>query len=205
MPDSAQRRPAARRPFLLDTRSLGRRPGSMREFAVRAALAEPLGAGMIHVPAGAELAVDVRLEAVMEGVLASGEVTAPLAGECARCLRPITTEATAGFSELYAYEGSLTGETTDDEDALSMRGDLLDLEPALRDAIVLELPLSPRCREDCAGLCTACGEPLDDGGDHDHPLPDPRWAALRRFAGGAGTEAAAGFAAPDAGRETGQN
>ena len=61
-----------------------------------------------------------------------------------------------------------------------MEGDLLDLEPSLRDAVVLALPLTPLCREDCAGLCAECGERLDDlPEDHAHDAPDPRWAALQ--------------------------
>ena len=61
-------------------------------------------------------------------------------------------------------------------------GDVLDLEPALRDAVVLALPLSPLCRPDCLGLCTTCGENLNDNPDHEHEEVDPRWAALADLA-----------------------
>jgi len=67
----------------------------------------------------------------------------------------------------------------DDETAV-MEGDLLDLEPALRDAVVLSLPLTPLCRPDCAGLCADCGERLDElPADHQHDATDTRWAALQ--------------------------
>jgi uncharacterized protein len=62
-------------------------------------------------------------------------------------------------------------------------GDRLDLEPVVRDAIVLALPMSPRCRPDCPGLCIECGLPLAEAGpDHGHAeAHDPRWAALTRL------------------------
>ena len=70
-----------------------------------------------------------------------------------------------------------------DDEELSLDGDLLDLEPVLRDAVVLALPMSPLCREDCPGLCVECGVRLADAGPaHRHEdAPDPRWAALSEF------------------------
>jgi uncharacterized protein len=109
----------------------------------------------------------------MEGVLVSGTVTAPSRGECGRCLERVDTTSTVDLQELFAYADS----DDQDEDVSLMEGDLLDLEPSLRDAVVLALPLTPLCREDCAGLCAECGERLDDlPEDHAHDAPDPRWA-----------------------------
>ena len=63
-----------------------------------------------------------------------------------------------------------------------MQGDLIDLEPAVRDAIVLTLPTNPLCRPDCPGLCPECGVHFDDlPADHSHEAADPRWAALRNL------------------------
>ena len=45
----------------------------------------------------------------------------------------------------------------DDEDTLFLEDGLFDLEPVLRDAVVLALPMQPVCREDCPGLCSDCG------------------------------------------------
>ena len=80
----------------------------------------------------------------------------------------------------YYYERS-PGE--DDEDVLLLEGDLLDLEPVLRDAVVLALPLSPLCSDDCAGLCARCGARLADAGPgHQHDdVVLPEWEALRQF------------------------
>src|SRR5262249_39691494 len=135
-------------------------------------------------PEGADLSLDLRLESVSEGVLVSGSITAPLEGECGRCLRPITDTLSVSIQELYAYEHSTTDETTDEDEGGRLEGDLLDLEPALRDAVVLALPNHPLCRGDCPGLCPECGAHWDElPPDHTHHLVDPRWAALSEIAG----------------------
>jgi uncharacterized protein len=169
---------------VLDTRELGRRPGSMRELVRTVPAPEGLGiVDLIGVPTGADLEMDLRLESVMEGVLVSGTVVAPVAGECGRCLDPVTDVLHVRVQELFAYapeEG--------DEDVSLMEGDLLDLEPTLRDAVVLALPLTPLCDPDCAGLCPECGERLDDlPADHAHDATDPRWSALQDLLGAAPT------------------
>jgi uncharacterized protein len=174
-----QHRLDPRKPLVLDTRELGRRPGSMRTVRFPAPAPDDLGVELIGVPAGSEIDLDLRLESVMEGVLVSGTATAALTGECGRCLEPVVDTLTVDLQELFAYPESTTDETADDEETARMEGDLLDLEPALRDAVVLALPLTPLCREDCAGLCAECGERLDDlPEDHTHEAPDARWSAL---------------------------
>ena len=168
-----------RKPLVVDTRELGRRPGSMRSVAFPAPAPEDLGIELIGVPAGAEIELDLRLESVMEGVLVSGTAVVLLRGECARCLEPVNDTLTVDLQELFAYPASTTDVSAEDETA-RMEGDLLDLEPVLRDAVVLALPLTPLCRPDCAGLCAECGERLDDlPEDHGHAAADPRWTALQ--------------------------
>ena len=62
---------------------------------------------------------------------------------------------------------------------------MIDLEPVLRDAAMLDLPFIPLCREDCAGLCPTCGVNLNDDPDHGHDEAiDPRWAGLTDWAEG---------------------
>jgi uncharacterized protein len=163
-----------RAPLVLDTRELGRRAGSMR----RARLTVPAPAdwelGLVGVPVGSEVRLDLRLEAVMDGVLVSGTVGASIHAECGRCLEPVTGEVEVDVQELFAYEPPPEG-----DDAAMVEGDLIDLEPVLRDAVVLGLPQNPVCRDDCAGLCTGCGEPLAElPAGHGHDETDPRWAAL---------------------------
>lgn len=174
-----QNRLDPRNPLVLDTRELGRRPGSMRTVRRPAPAPVGLGVDLIGVPPGAELDLDLRLESVMEGVLVSGTATVPLAGECGRCLEVISDALVVDLQELFAYADSATDLTGEDDETARMEGDFLDLEPVLRDAVVLALPLTPLCQEDCGGLCAECGERLDDlPEDHAHTAPDPRWAAL---------------------------
>jgi uncharacterized protein len=173
-----------RSPLVLDTRDLPRRPGSMREVRRTVPAPKDLGLELVGVPEGAELRLDLRLESVSEGVLVSGSVTGPVTGECRRCLRAISDTVDAPIQELYAYGHSATDETTEEDEVGRLQGDLIDLEPALRDAVVLALPSHPLCREDCPGLCAECGVPWDDlPADHTHRQVDPRWAALRRLSG----------------------
>lgn len=177
MPENrkSQHRLDPRKPLVIDTRELGRRPGSMREVRFPAPAPEDLGGELIGVPVGTDVDLDLRLESVMEGVLVSGTATAPLTGECGRCLESVDDMLTVDLQELFAYA---EGESEDEEISV-MDGDLLDLEPVLRDAVVLALPLTPLCSEDCRGLCVECGERLDDlPEDHAHQSADPRWAAL---------------------------
>jgi uncharacterized protein len=171
-----------RGPLVFDLAALGS-ASARREQRTVPAPAE-LGAGLVHVPEGAQLALDVRLEDVSEGVLVTAEVSAPLAGECARCLDEFTSSIRVRFQELYVAPSAATpgADTTDgtSDDGYALDGDLLDLEPALRDALVLDLPLSPLCDADCLGLCSTCGVRLADAEpDHGHPSDGGVWAVLK--------------------------
>ena len=141
-----------------------------------------LGIEVLRVPEGSPIDFELRLEAVMEGVLVTGQATAGLEGECARCLADIHDDVVGDFQELFAYvEKGVTGNEEDD-DIRRLEGDLLDLEPLLRDAVVLALPFQPLCEDDCPGLCTECGARLADDPDHTHEEPiDPRWAKLAKL------------------------
>lgn len=178
-----------RSPFVLDTRELGRRPGLKRDYHRDAEAPAQLGLDMIGVPEGALLDINVRIESVTEGVLATGTVTAPVEGECGRCLRHFADTLEVEFVELFAYPNSVTVETTDEDEVARLEGDYLDLEPVVRDAVVLSLPLTPLCTPDCGGLCPECGERIDDlPADHTHTQLDPRWAALAERFGGQESE-----------------
>ena len=168
--------------FVFDTRSLGRSPGSFRDETRTAHAPEGLGSGLVLVPAGADVALDLRFEAVSEGVLVTGSAIAPLTGECARCLEPLTSSTEVSIQELYRYQPDPGEDEADDEERF-LDGDRLDLEPAFRDAVVLALPLSPLCREDCPGLCAECGVRLAEAGPrHGHGADlDPRWGPLRQL------------------------
>ncbi len=131
------------------------------------------------VPEGSQVALDLLLEAVMEGVLVTGTAQAELVGECARCLEPIADSVSVDFCELFVYEDKEDTVEDGELDVSRLEGDLLDLEPVLRDAVVLALPFQPLCTPDCPGLCPDCGVALAGSPEHTHDAPlDPRWAAL---------------------------
>lgn len=138
-----------------------------------------LGIDVLRVAEGEPVEIDLRLEAVLEGVLVTGSAQADLSGECARCLEPISDRIEVRFQELYVYDDGDQELSEEDDEVSTLQGDLLDLEPLLRDAVVLALPFQPLCRDDCPGLCVECGARLADDPDHAHEAPiDPRWAAL---------------------------
>ena len=163
-----------RAPFVLDAHELGRRPGALQRITKSVPAPSDFGLDVVGVPTGSDIELDLRLESVVEGVLVSGTARASVTGECVRCLDPLDDEVEAGFQELYVYP-----DRDSDEETLRLEGDLLDLEPAVRDAVVLALPLQPLCREDCPGLCPECGFRLVEDRAHRHETVDPRWAVLR--------------------------
>jgi uncharacterized protein len=169
----------ARGLLVFDTRDLG--PGSARTLTRTVPAPEHLSVELARVPVGADLGLDLQLEGVAEGVLVTATVTGPLAGECARCLEPFTSAIKVRFQELYLRDGGV--EDPDDADSYRLGASgLLDLEPALRDAVVLELPLSPRCEDGCQGLCVECGVRLADAEPgHNHERRGAMWAALKDF------------------------
>jgi uncharacterized metal-binding protein YceD (DUF177 family) len=174
----ADRRPGAN-PWRLDLRELGRRAGSMREIDRTAPAPEGWRVELIGVPACGEVHLHLRLESVMEGVLVTGDLDVPVTGSCARCLEPIEDTLHLDVQELYAYEGSTTEATSEEDEVRRIEGDFLDLAPLVRDTVVLNLPLAPVCTDDCAGLCVDCGQRLDDlPADHHHDIVDARWAGL---------------------------
>ena len=188
--------------LVFDMRSLSRQAGSDRTLTRIVPAPEDLRLELAGVPAGADVDLIARFEAVTEGVLVTASATAPLAGECARCLAPVDSTVTVSFTELYLYPESRHSHDKhdahdrrdrndkndqndeQDDDQRYLDGDLLDLEPALRDAVVLALPMSPLCRDDCPGLCAQCGVPLAEAGPgHGHTdALDPRWAGLKQIA-----------------------
>jgi uncharacterized protein len=187
MPKFPQSHLDPRLPLVLDTRDLPRQPGSVRARTRVVPAPKDLGGELIAVPEGADLELDLSMTSVSEGVYVSGVVRGPVHGECGRCLRDIDESSEFSIQELFLFEDSETDDAGDDEDSDTdetgrMQGDLIDLEPAVRDAVVLALPVNPLCRQDCPGLCPDCGVHVDElPADHSHELDDPRWAALRNL------------------------
>ena len=188
-----------RSPLVVDTRELGRRPGTMRKVHRTIAAPAGLGTDVIRIPEGSDLELDLRLEAVMEGILVSGTIRGRTEGECVRCLDPVEDEIEADVQELFVYPGR-TPEGEDEDELRELVDEMIDLEPVLYDTLVPALPFQPVCRDDCPGLCSECGARLADEPGHTHEGADPRWAALQALL----TESAADTegGGPDAKKES---
>jgi uncharacterized protein len=149
-----------------------RHPGNARPVVSRVEL-DGLAGVAAEIAAGSPVAIDLLLERVPEGIVVRGNLTATWSSACSRCLEPVGGEISVHVDELFETH-PLEGETYQlDEDAI-------DLEPMVRDALLLELPLAPLCNDDCAGLCATCGANRNQ--THCECVTtelDPRWAALR--------------------------
>ncbi|GAA1372088.1 YceD family protein [Luteococcus sanguinis] len=164
----------ARKSLVLETHDLVRRAGTMKEFHREVEAPADLGIDMIGVPEGSPVTLDLRLESVVEGILVTGTADITLEGECARCLEKFSCDESYDLTELYFYP-----EREAEEEASRVVDELIDLEIVLRDAVVLDLPFTPLCRDDCLGLCVECGANLNDDPDHSHgEAVDSRWEKL---------------------------
>ena len=129
------------------------------------------------VPLGAEATCEVTLESFAGGVMVTGTVAAPWKGLCRRCASPVEGMLRIPVRERFTEPGTRYGDP-DDDDAYPVVDDELDLGPMVRDAVVLELPLAPLCREECRGLCPYCGcDRNEEACDCEAPR-DSRWANL---------------------------
>jgi uncharacterized protein len=149
-------------------------PGNYRDVSIDAGLPQ-VGNALVH-EAELPLRGQLRAEAVVEGVLVTGSVATTVGASCARCLKEVNEEISLEIVELFVGEGH---ETPEEEEVYEVDGFEIDLEPMLRDAVTLALPLNPLCRSDCKGLCAHCGKDLNEGPcSCKEEEIDPRWAAL---------------------------
>jgi uncharacterized protein len=159
------------KPFVVSIADLLHRPAMRRDETLSGPIEELVVTETV-VPTGSTLTVAVRIEAVSDGVLVKGNAHVPWVSSCRRCLDPITGTTTSDFREMYS-ENPVEGDT------YPIRHDAIDLELVAREAILLDLPLAPLCREECAGLCVTCGSNLNDGAcSCPAVVTDVRWAGL---------------------------
>jgi uncharacterized protein len=164
-------------PWLVPVTSLRRGIGCRRHESRVGRIGELKVAGS-SVPGDAEAEADAELTSIDGGIEVAAEVAAPWRGECRRCLRPLTGRLRCDVREVYRPRHA--GEAEDeDEETYPLVGEMLDLSPLVRDALLLELPIAPLCREDCLGLCPTCGAELNEGPCQCPPAAgDPRWSGL---------------------------
>jgi uncharacterized protein len=171
----------ATNPFVVHVARLRRSGQSTHEVRHgEVALAGPLDEAGIDpgrsvVPAGAEAEADVTLHPFEGGIAVEGTVSAPWVGICRRCAEPVSGELHIGVHERFA---DVPLASASDEELYPISDDDIDLGPMVRDAIVLELPMAPLCRDDCAGLCPQCGANRNEGDCGCVAPRDPRWANL---------------------------
>jgi uncharacterized protein len=185
----ASKKPANEGAFLLNTHELPRRAGEMKEYELDIPAPFRVGVPLIGVPEGDIIEMDVRCESVTEGILVTADIYAVAIGECIRCLDPVELPVDRKIQELYRYEPTDDKgkknrkkdeeDDLDEDEALFVEGEQVNLEIPTLDAIILSLPVNPLCDEDCMGLCPDCGEKWESlPEDHAHDVIDARWAGL---------------------------
>lgn len=149
---------------------LRRRPGTQRDVRVSTRL-PGLAVTGARVPDDADLEVDATLESIEGAVTVTGTVRVPWTAECRRCLDEVSGIVEVELREVFEVH-PVDGET------YPIEGDEVDLEPVVRDAALLNLPLAVLCRPDCAGPVPEALPVIVAGDASDEPARDPRWAAL---------------------------
>jgi uncharacterized protein len=106
-----------------------------------------------------------RVGRTPQGILVQGEFQGTAPAECVRCLTEFQQPVHTTFDELYAFDKRSTTES-----GLILPEDAnIDLEPLVRDYLLIEMPISPICMSDCKGLCPICGQNLnEESADHHH-------------------------------------
>lgn len=161
--------------WVLPVHELMHQTGQYRDYSRELVLSERLGEGVMTVPEGSSLDFDARVESVHEGLWVTGTVHAEAEGQCSRCLTPLTESMEITFEEMFPYQAS------DDFD-YAVEEDLIDLEPVIRDHLVLELPFAPVCADGCEKPELPEGITLTLEGDEEITQNDPRWSTLLDWA-----------------------
>jgi uncharacterized protein len=165
----------SKNPLVVGVKDLVHQAGEMRELTLELVAPEKYGEAMATVPQGTPMTLELRLEGLHEGILATADVAVDASAECVRCLDPFSFELRVDFQELFAYSSS-------DSDSYTVVDDSLNLEDIIRDAVVLELPFQPVCKEDCYGLDPATGEKrTEPPGENVADEIDPRWQELSKL------------------------
>lgn len=158
------------------------------------AFAEQLPAPGEDTAFAGPVAGEITLSGTAGGISLRGRVRTTATCVCGACLRRFQLPLAVEVSEEFGPRGDRP-ETDAEERELTAgdflvpveAGDTIDVTEVVRQHLVLALPLAPRCREDCPGLCARCGADLNDGpcGCDPHEV-DPRLEALRRWSAGEG-------------------
>ncbi|MBV9574731.1 MAG: DUF177 domain-containing protein [Acidobacteriales bacterium] len=146
--------------------------------------------GTLHASGQAQLVEERHgKNSRIKDIRLTGELTTAIMLDCARCLEPVERNLRHRFDLLYRPQGADAGRpelsvTTVEAEIGYYEGEGLLLEDALREQVLLALPVKVICREDCKGLCPHCGQNLNGGQcSCAEPMEDPRWSALKDIRG----------------------
>jgi uncharacterized protein len=140
--------------------------------------------------------VDAQLEKIERRIRIDAHGKAQLTVPCGRCLAPVSVDLPVDFELTLVPQDEYDDAPRSEKDTGSSRvggtfqpadaeedtysGKVIDLDPLVREQLLLALPGYPVCREDCKGLCSVCGANLNDRDcGCDRHVPDPRWAGLK--------------------------
>jgi len=181
-------------PWAVSVAQVASRPGQSKEIDETFPAPSGIGDEIVGVDEGADVSVTGSFDSIVDGLVLTARINAPVHAECTRCLKPIKRDWTVNVTSFFPYEDASTnsnGKSRDDEGniiagedesedtyPLLGGGAWADLEALLRDTLVEELPLQPLCKPDCKGLCSQCGVDLNEHPDHHHDVTDIRFAAL---------------------------
>ena len=166
--------------FLVSLTDLKRTAGARKDLSLFAAYNQSINVGLVCLPAGREISIDVVLESVGDGVLVSATAELTLDCQCSRCLTQFSQEITTDIQELFVYPER--EQEYEEEDVRRIQEERIDLGPPIRDAVILDQPLNPLCIPDCRGLCPQCGTDLNTDPFHDHGEGvDSRWLTLTEW------------------------
>lgn len=187
-------------PWAVSVAQVASRAGQSKPIDATFPAPSGIGDEIVGVDEGADVQVVGSFDSIVDGLILSARINAPVHAECTRCLKPIQRDWDMNVTAFFPYEDKSAGkggsgrnggkaaeeevdivageDESEDTYPLLEGGSWADLEALLRDTLVEELPLQPLCKPDCKGLCSQCGIDLNEQPDHRHDVTDIRFAAL---------------------------
>lgn len=161
----------------VDVSGLAGKPGLSRNMSASGSVPGLVG-GMGRVDEADPVYIDLTLSGREDGLVAKGRAWGTFQLRCSRCLAEYAEDFNIAVNERFYFSPELAEE----RDGYEVTNQAVDLEPMLRDAVVLNIPITPVHAEDCQGLCPVCGADLNiTTCEHREQPVDLRWAPLNRL------------------------
>lgn len=186
-------------PWAVSVAQVASRAGQSKQIDIVVPAPSGIGDDVIGVDEGADVHVTGSFDSIVDGLILTASINAPVHAECTRCLKPLQRDWSVDITTFFPYDSSASSakngkDSADDhhgkvdiiagedesEDTYPLldNGSFADLEALIRDTLVEALPMQPLCRPDCLGLCSQCGADLNEDPDHHHDVVDNRFASL---------------------------